>query len=298
MKLINIIFLFILSHSVYGQNLTDTVYFDNLNRRCFPDDHRMTHYRVLDLKNANQIYVTEYSAGNIIIMTGFYESKNMESANGIFTYYYPSGNIKSSGKLIKNKKEGIHNLYYDLPNNELHLTQNYKKDKLDGLIKGYYPDKTNKRSEIYNNGKFVSGNCYTHSGADTIYYPFFKEATFPGGEEELSKFIKKNVVYPEKEKESGAIGTVLVSFEISETGSVENIIVLKDDPLAPGFTNEVIRVLSLMLKWEPYLIDQIPARQVQKLPITFSIRMKNSHTNSSKSNLEYSVYIGYPKYQF
>ena len=66
-------------------------------------------------------------------------------------------------------------------------------------------------------------------------------------DEEMVKFIFKNIKYPSIAKEQLIIGKIVVQFVIGKEGQIENIKMLKD----PGgvFENEIKRVLGLMPTW-------------------------------------------------
>jgi TonB family protein len=99
---------------------------------------------------------------------------------------------------------------------------------------------------------------------DSIYNPVFPRDTnivfqyaqpmpeFPGGSDSLKLFLAKHVKFPQKEKEEGKSGTVFVGFVVEKDGSLTDIKVLKAvPPDCPDFSNEAIRVVSIMPKWKP-----------------------------------------------
>lgn len=86
---------------------------------------------------------------------------------------------------------------------------------------------------------------------------------FPGGEEELLKFISENLKYPYVASESGIQGRVIVRFVVSVTGEVTNIEIMRG--LDPSCDREAIRVIKTMPKW-------IPGKQNGKnVPVYFTI---------------------------
>ena len=94
---------------------------------------------------------------------------------------------------------------------------------------------------------------------------------FPGGDKALVKFISDNIVYPEKEKNSGIKGRVTVSFVIDRDGNVKNPVVKEGIEGYPAFEKEALRVVSILPKW-------IPAKHMGRrvaclftLPIDFTL---------------------------
>ena len=114
--------------------------------------------------------------------------------------------------------------------------------------------------------------------ADSIYNVVKERAQFPGGDQEIFKFLSENVRYPKHCQEFGVQGRVLVTFVIEKDGSISNIkksrapsqtltdvtvqAYKKEHPdskeqLEPGqdlgelLFEEAKRVVELMPKWEP-----------------------------------------------
>lgn len=86
---------------------------------------------------------------------------------------------------------------------------------------------------------------------------------FPGGEEELMKFILGNLHYPSVAKEVGIEGRVIIRFVVSKTGDVTNVEVLRG--LDPSCDKEAKRVVQMMPKW-------IPGKQNgRSVPVYFTI---------------------------
>lgn len=76
-------------------------------------------------------------------------------------------------------------------------------------------------------------------------YPMDLPPVFPGGEDSLKRYIRKNLRWPALDRYEEA--TVYVRFLITEDGSVSNAQVLRGiDSLA---NNEVIRLVNEMPKW-------------------------------------------------
>ena len=96
--------------------------------------------------------------------------------------------------------------------------------------------------------------------ADNESYP-----EFPGGINELNKFVSKNYIIP---KVKGLSGKLLVGFYIEVDGSVNEITVYKD--LGHGTAEEAIRVLKLIPKWKPATVDSKPIRMLFAMPIHIS----------------------------
>ena len=95
-----------------------------------------------------------------------------------------------------------------------------------------------------------------------------ESASFPGGEEALYDFIKKNLQYPEAAREAHISGTVVVAFAIEKDGTISNVRILRD--LGYGCGDEAVRVVKMMPKWKPGKQDGVIVRSEFVLPIKFN----------------------------
>ena len=93
---------------------------------------------------------------------------------------------------------------------------------------------------------------------------------FPGGNENLYKFLRDNIVYPNDELQKNITGKVYVKFAITENGDVEDAKIMRGIESAPEFGEEVLRVINKMPKWKPGKMSGIPIKFYYNLPIEFS----------------------------
>ena len=95
------------------------------------------------------------------------------------------------------------------------------------------------------------------------------QPSFPGGEEELFKFIRQNTVYPDSANENGINGKVYVQFVVTKTGEVNDIKVIRG--IGGGCDEAAVAVVSKMPNWIPgeQRGKKIDVRFV--LPISFKL---------------------------
>src|SRR4051812_35003719 len=74
---------------------------------------------------------------------------------------------------------------------------------------------------------------------------------FPDGYNEMEVFIRKNLVYPEAEKQKGLSGYCFVDFFVETDGSLTDIHILKSSLPGSGFDKEAMRIVKIMPKWIP-----------------------------------------------
>lgn len=107
-----------------------------------------------------------------------------------------------------------------------------------------------------------------------IYTVVEQQPMFPGGIEEMYKFLGRNIRYPKAAVDAGATGRVFLSFVVTETGEIGEIKVLKG--IGHGCDEEAVRVLSLFPKWEPAKQDGVPVNVRYNLPINFQMEESES----------------------
>ena len=93
---------------------------------------------------------------------------------------------------------------------------------------------------------------------------------FPGGEEARSKYLNKNLKYPEEAKKKGLEGEVFVSFLVGKDGSISNPVIIKS--IGNGFDEEAMKVINEMPKWKPGIQNGKPVRVRLNMPIYFKLK--------------------------
>lgn len=110
---------------------------------------------------------------------------------------------------------------------------------------------------------------------------------FPGGESEMTKFIRENIQYPASAKEYGIQGRVILRFVVTETGTIENITVLRS--LDPACDKEAIRLLKSMPKWIPGKQNDEIVSVYYTLPIAFKLQTRKSLSKNDTGDTRLSV---------
>jgi periplasmic protein TonB len=95
-----------------------------------------------------------------------------------------------------------------------------------------------------------------------------KEPQFIGGVNELSKFLSKNVKYPEQAELDGIMGTGQFEFVVCEDGTICNI-KITSPKIDETLKTEALRVMMLMPKWEPAKIKDKNIACFTTMPISF-----------------------------
>lgn len=109
---------------------------------------------------------------------------------------------------------------------------------------------------------------------DTIYdgtgHPADVDPEFPGGMDELYKYLAQNIQYPEQAKQENIQGRVVISFVIEKDGSIAEVQVLRG--IGGGCDEEALRVVNAMPKWTPGKVRGENVRVKYALPVTFKLQ--------------------------
>lgn len=92
---------------------------------------------------------------------------------------------------------------------------------------------------------------------------------FPGGAAEFMKWLTKNLKYPTTAQNQRVQGRVVAEFIINKDGSVSDLQLVEHLNLACD--NEVLRVLRMMPKWEPGVMNAKPCRTKVCIPVVFNL---------------------------
>lgn len=103
-----------------------------------------------------------------------------------------------------------------------------------------------------------------------IYTKVEKKAEFPGGKAELTKFLKKNLSYPQIAIDNNIQGNVVVKFVVSRTGDIKDVKVTRG--VDPSLDEEAIRVVKSMPKWTPAEQRNKPCNSYFTLPVNFKLK--------------------------
>ena len=114
------------------------------------------------------------------------------------------------------------------------------------------------------------GDDSTVSDKEKVYHQVVgQQPSFPGGREELFKYLTYNVKYPIDATKNKIEGRVLVTFVVEHDGSISNVDVANS--VYPSLDKESIRVVSGMSKWIPGKVNGKTVRVKYTIPITFRL---------------------------
>ncbi len=125
---------------------------------------------------------------------------------------------------------------------------------------------------LYVNGQVASTENNVTDSSNKIYTENLgTEASFPGGLNKWTNFLKRNLrtLEPVENGAPGGIYNVIVEFVVSKDGKISDIKALTN--YGYGMEKEVIRLIKISRKWIPATIDGKPVNAIRRQPVTFAI---------------------------
>lgn len=105
--------------------------------------------------------------------------------------------------------------------------------------------------------------------SDASHKTTVQQPRFPGGNTALMEYMSKNLYYPQNAIKEKIQGRVFVSFFVGTNGEIEEVEIVKSPH--KYLSEEAIRIIKKMPKWEPGLKNGQPVRVKYVLPVTFKL---------------------------
>ena len=176
--------------------------------------------------------------------------------------YFMSGVKRNSIYFTNYKKRIIDGVSYEWNSDAVLVKkETWQKGKKQGVFETYYTNNRTKRTETYDNDKFISGHCYNEGGQEIEFYPYYEKPVFPGGAKEFYKYISQSFKKPNDAK-----GTIKVKFVVQTDGKLREFEILEG--LNYDMNVEVLRVLHSSPAWTPGRLDGEIADISYSIPIT------------------------------
>lgn len=104
---------------------------------------------------------------------------------------------------------------------------------------------------------------------DEIFVAVEDQPEFPGGKNELFRYLRNEIEYPRSAKEAGIEGTVIVNFVVNKDGSITDVQIGRG--VTDKLDQEATRVVKNMPDWKPGKQRGKPVRVRYRVPIRFSL---------------------------
>ncbi len=92
---------------------------------------------------------------------------------------------------------------------------------------------------------------------------------FPGGAVEFMKWLTKNLRYPSSAQQRKIQGRVVAQFIVNKDGTISDLVLV--ERASPELDREALRVLRMMPKWTPGVMDAKPCRTKVCIPVVFKL---------------------------
>ena len=170
------------------------------------------------------------------------------------TLYYPNGSVQEKvtihyGGPFVPPKDYERTIYY--PTGEIQYHEVWKQSKYTEMYYGVDGEKT--------------------ENPDTLFEHFFVMPEFPGGQQELFRYLSENVKFPSICSEIDFQGRTLVECMVGKDGVFRNIVILRSSGLSL-WDKEALRVVKTMPAWNPGTIRGKPVEVRYIVPISFKIQ--------------------------
>ena len=117
---------------------------------------------------------------------------------------------------------------------------------------------------------------------------------YPGGDQELLKYLAANLKYPIEAQQNKIEGKVYIRFIVTEDGDIDKATVMKS--LNKECDEEALRVIKGMPKWEPGKQNGVNASVYYVIPFHFSLNKNKTITTEllwKSFDVAYDICVNY-----
>ena len=173
-----------------------------------------------------------------------YKDRDAKTPNGRFSYMRPDGTLDSIGQVVDGK---------------LHGTWYFFSDTTSVIMK-----------KEYSSGMLLSIWRASDSKNDTSKNEDDVESMFPGPAGSWSRYLIKNMKYPEAAVSKEIQGTVIVNFIVDSEGKIRDEFLVKSVEFT--LDDEAIRLIKQSPKWIPAIQKGHKVKSYKKQPIQFRLK--------------------------
>lgn len=155
---------------------------------------------------------------------------------------------------------------YEYSDDKQHESGKIKNGFHDGVWKGRSKNLNCSYTEIYDNGKFISGVSIDSSNVEHSYNITFSKPEPKKGFAHFYSYVANNMRTPKEAVANKISGKILLTFIIEESGSIKDVKVIKG--LGYGLDEEAIITLRSYRNWTPGKMRGINIRTLYSIPIT------------------------------
>ena len=130
--------------------------------------------------------------------------------------------------------------------------------------------------------------CVNNIDEEQVFTIVDSMPKFPGGDQEMYKYMGKNIFYPIEAKANDEQGKVYVNFIVGKDGCIHNAKVIKG--VSSSLDKEALRLINSMPKWTPGYKEKEAVNVSINLPISFVLLSQNNlriSTDNYKKGLRF-----------
>lgn len=116
----------------------------------------------------------------------------------------------------------------------------------------------------------LSGDTVSQKKNSAVFVVVEQMPEFPGGVNELRKFIASQIKYPVEAQKLSVQGNVFVTFVVNSNGKVENAKIVRG--VNPALDAEAIRVVNSLPDWKPGQQQGVAVDVAYTMPIEFKLQ--------------------------
>ncbi|WP_294479585.1 TonB family protein [uncultured Bacteroides sp.] len=107
-------------------------------------------------------------------------------------------------------------------------------------------------------------------GDEEVFEVVEQMPEYPGGNQELMKFLSSNIKYPTNAIENKIEGRVIIQFIVSKDGNLKNVKIVRS--IDKELDAEALRVINAMPKWKPGMQKGEVVNVRYTVPVTFRLQ--------------------------
>ncbi len=146
-------------------------------------------------------------------------------------------------------------------NQVVNVVLEWKQNSLNNVVVVAYLPKVDSRTQ--------PGIDSAKKGEEKQFMVVEQMPEFPGGSQEMYKFLARNIRYPTEAVRDDLEGKVVVTFTVSDKGRIRNPQVIQS--LGGGTDEEALRVVLNMPSWKPAIQNRRPVAMEYVLTIEFQL---------------------------
>ncbi|WP_266365186.1 toxin-antitoxin system YwqK family antitoxin [Tellurirhabdus rosea] len=150
-------------------------------------------------------------------------------------------------------------------NGQVYVIGDYKDNQLNGPFQVFYESGALKRREFYRLGRVRKSTCFTEDGEKKTCEPFYQDASFPGGKNEMVAYLRSRL--NDSTRTATQPQYFYAQLTINEIGQVVRV---QPARLTPSLPSRIYQALRDMPNWKPASVDGTPFMTQQLVSLVFS----------------------------